>query len=258
MQFDVATLDNAGDYDGYVVSPNRLNGIVEEFLGRYAKLNNAYLSVSTLGSDLNSDFNEKAPVSRSEAQEAVTEAIRRLSGAGSLLTETGNAYALPYVDHVLNLPYDNSHFRVASTTVPFVQMVLHGYVEYGGEPMNLSENYTENLLKTIEVGGGLYYILNAAPSSVVKDTVLSSWYSTQDTVWMDSIREQYAAANTAYKQTAGACITRHTWLTADVAETLYDNGAAVCVNYGETAYTWRGKTVDAGGVLCAAQNGEGA
>ena len=42
---------------------------------------------------------------------------------------------------------------------PFYTMALHGLVDYTAESYNLSEDASETLLKSIENGAGLYFVL---------------------------------------------------------------------------------------------------
>ena len=64
-----------GEYDtiyAMIVSPDALDRLYDKFIKKYGKYDATGISVSTLGSDLNSNFDKDNPVSRDDAQGYVT------------------------------------------------------------------------------------------------------------------------------------------------------------------------------------------
>ena len=49
---------------------------------------------------------------------------------GSILADQANAYALPYADHIINVPLSSSKFDIFDAEIPFYQIVMHGVVPY--------------------------------------------------------------------------------------------------------------------------------
>lgn len=45
-----------------------------------------------------------------------------------ILADSANAYALPYVSHITNVPLSSSHFDVFDEDIPFYQLVMHGVI----------------------------------------------------------------------------------------------------------------------------------
>ena len=85
------------------------------------------ISVSTLGSDLNSDFNEDDPYNREESKEFVRDLLAKMKNDfGKVMVSGGNSFVLPYVDYILDVPLDSSQYLKSSNAIPFVGMVLHG------------------------------------------------------------------------------------------------------------------------------------
>ena len=69
------------------------------------------ISVGTLGSDLNSDFDEDEPYNREDAKSHTQEMLGQLtSNYGKVMLDSGNAYTLPYASVILNAPLDSSRF----------------------------------------------------------------------------------------------------------------------------------------------------
>ena len=98
----------------------------------YTKLNAKYqeyapvgISVSTLASSLNSDFDEDEPYNREDNKEFTVDLLKKISqDYESVMSDGGNAYALPYVDHLLNVPLDSSRFLKSSRAVPMTISVV--------------------------------------------------------------------------------------------------------------------------------------
>ena len=121
-----------------VVSTSTLDMLYTKFLKQYSKYDFEGISVSTLGSDLNSNFNVDDPVAREDSITNVKSLLAKMSTSYSVMSDKGNIYAVEYLDHILTAPIDSSHFNNASYSIPFFGMVLHGYVNYAGTPINYS------------------------------------------------------------------------------------------------------------------------
>ncbi len=156
-------------------------------LSKYQEDGSFGISVSTLGSDLNSSFDEDNPINREEAKGDVSRLLTSIKKTyGDIMTSGGNAFTLKYTEHLLNMPIDSSNYRQQSAAVPFMGMVLHGYVNYTGSAMNLAGDTDYNLLKSIESGASPYYLLsyNAANTMLLKqDPTLNKYYSIRYDIW---------------------------------------------------------------------------
>ncbi len=183
-----------------VLSTDSLDDLYTKFEKKYSKYDIDALSVSTLGSTLNSNFDEDNLINREAALGHVTGLLDRMAnGDGySLMTDVGNIYSVKYVDHILNATIDSSHFRYSSFTVPFYGMVLHGYVNYAGSPLNYSGSPDYDILRSIENGASLYYILCYENTNHLKeDELLSQYYGIDYANWHENILENYVTINEA-------------------------------------------------------------
>jgi hypothetical protein len=114
------------------------------------------------------------------------------------MTDIGNAYTYKYVDHILNATLDSSHLTTSSYPVPFLGMVLHGYKNYAGTPLNYTGSIDYNILKSIENGASLYYILCMQNTNYLKDDeILSKYYGVDYKTWFEDIAMNYAELNAA-------------------------------------------------------------
>ncbi len=163
--------------------------IIKEYYANFSKdflgFNPIGISASTLGSDLNSDFGDRVPTNREDAKKIVSNVLTQIrKDYSSVMTAGGNAYALAYTDHLLNAALDSSRFSSASRSVPFVGMVLHGYVNFAGSAINRAGNINYQVLKAIENGASIYFTLSYDNTNILKDLKdLSQYYSVNYEIW---------------------------------------------------------------------------
>lgn len=156
-----------------------------------------------------------------------------------------NAYTLPYADNVIEIPMSCSMLSFEKQEIPFLQIVLHGYVSYAGKPLNLADDYQMQYLKSVEYGADLAYTLNYASAEMVKNTNYSELYSTNYDHWVDRAVADYQAAAAVLDGCGTGTIEDHTMLAKDVFMTTYDNGVKVIVNYTTADYNYNGTVVAA-------------
>lgn len=134
----------------------------------------------------------------------------------NLMMDKGNIYALEYATHILNAPIDSSHHRYTSYTIPFTAFILHSYVNYTGEPINYSGSPAYDMLRAIESGAALYYIVCFQNTSYMKDDEkLSDYYGVDYQNWFDDIVENYIVINTELKDLQSYEIVDHKILIAE-------------------------------------------
>lgn len=221
--------------NSYVLSMSKLDLLLASFLADYNTYNIKGLSLSDLGTNINSDFQEKEEelIDRQEARDVIASAVSRIAEQKSLIIDKANTYALVHADHVLNVPLNSSGFVIADREIPFYQMVIHGYVNYAGEPINYTVDSQETLLKILEIGANPYFLWGYADSSIVKDTPFQYLLSTNYSTWLDFALEFYQEVNSVLKPLQGQTIVAHNQLDKDVYETVYENGTRIVVNYGD-------------------------
>lgn len=186
-------------YFDICISPSSIFSLVEKFSAKLSKYNPMGISVSTLASDLNSDFNEDNPQNREDAKDTMADTLAYLKNSyGSVMSEGGNVYTLRYLEHLLNAPIDSSKYNFESKTVPFWGIVLHGYQQYAGSVINEAGDGDYQLLKSIENGAYLYYLLSYQNTNLMKeDSYLSQYYSLRFDIWFNDVVEKYGTLNDA-------------------------------------------------------------
>ncbi len=210
-----ATQQKYENYYEMVISPAYFAEFYEKLTKNYKKYTNVMgISVSTLGSALNSDFDEDEPYNREDSKEFTVEAFKYFSDNYSeVMTNGGNAYTWKYVDHMLGVSLDSSRYNFASEAVPFIGVVLHGSIRFAGEPLNMEGDLKYAMLKAIENGASPYFILSYQNTQVLKeDEVLSKYYSIRYDIWKDDIYDTYSVLNDVLSDVQDKYIVGHSFL----------------------------------------------
>lgn len=175
------------------------------------------ISVGTLGTDLNSDFDEDDPANREDSKNSTMELMDKMSkDYDDIMTEGANAYVWKYVDYIVNVPLDSSRYIKSSASVPFIGVVLHGSVQYAGSPLNMDGNIGYSLLKAIENGASLYFVLCYENYEELKeDDTLSQYYSVRYDILKKDVVKYYTLLNDLTKDLQLSKIIGHQFLVGE-------------------------------------------
>ena len=199
------------------ISPSRYNKFYTKFLKNYEKYGLTGISIGSLGTALNSDFDEDDPYNREDGKDYTVQAFQDMKNAGySLMTEGSNAYTWKYVDHIINVDLDSSRYVKSSASVPFIGVVLHGYVQFAGTPFNEEGDTNYAILRALENGAGMYFILSYQNTAELKeDITLSQYYSVRYDIWKDDVVSYYNELNTLLKDVQDKEIIGHNFLVGE-------------------------------------------
>lgn len=219
----------------YVLSVRHLPGVVASFIRDYSTHGVSGISLRFMGAHVDSDFRGSGDqlVDRCQSLGIVEDQLERLERDLGLdiLLDGANDYALRYARHVINAPVGSSGHNIVNRTIPFYQMVVHGYIDYAGQPINHSESPGLSMLRTIETGASPYFQLGASDASKTKDTGFADFYSMDYSVWLQVAVGFYQKANEVLRDVRDERIVRHAELSDGVFETVYESGRSVAVNY---------------------------
>lgn len=230
----------------FVLGPSYINKYVQGYADSIQKLNVKGISFRDLSNELNSDFNPKRTTDRETAKSIVEDNLKKVKEKGfNIALNEANAYALSYADAIFNMPLENSNFSLEDRSVPFYPMVVHGYIQYSGEILNNTNNFKDNLLKTVENGAGLQYNWSYKDSSVLKLTEFNTYNSTYYKDWIDNAVKEYNQMKEQLGDIAGKRMLKHTVLRDNVIKVTYEGGKNVYVNYGNNDVTVEGVKVGA-------------
>ena len=228
-----------------VLTPYIMEKFYDGVWDDYEQYNVGSISVCTLGSDLNSDFNDEAPLTREDSKVLVRRLLAKIREQNDrVLLSGGNAYALEYATDLIDVPLDDSGYRYSDGSIPFTGMVLHGYKEFAGSPLNLAGDYQYSLLKSIENGASPYFVVAYTNTSELKGysySTVSQYYAIRYEIWKDYIIPAYNLLNDALKSVRTATIESHEFLdhANKVVRVTYSNGEVFYLNYLTEEYEYR-------------------
>lgn len=230
----------------YMASPAYMTELIGGFTARAGKLGVKNIAFRTIGAKLAGDYNEKRPVSREASMNIQREKLAELKQSGTgLLVNTGYAYVAPYADFITDMALGSQGFGVTDVSVPFYQIALHGLVPYAGRAINLAEDYTKNLLETIECGAGLYFSFMAGETAVLQETKFRQFYANEYDKWVHDADMLYQKFARDFSGLFSQYIENHEILAPKVTVTEYEDGTKVVVNAGGTFWDYNGLRIEA-------------
>ena len=241
--------DNTGDAVPYFASPKRyandISGYLTDASGQLGV--KPAVSYGTAGRYLGGDYTSHTAVSRTDALHALEAALETArSATAGMSFDTGNAYVLPYADDLYDLPLTSSRFDAETAAVPFYPMVIHGLLPYCGSALNLSYDRNEQLLRSVEYGAALSYILISREDGLLTGTALGrTAYSLNSGDNLAEFVTLWQRLGAFQQHVAGQTMTDHTALSGSVFCTTYADGSRAYVNYSDDDYTAAGLTVKA-------------
>lgn len=195
----------------------------------------------SVGGELYSDYSKKSFSSRTESMETVSKA---LESKENVALYNPNNYCWQYTDDYFDIPVNNSQYQYETDTVPFLQMVLKGSIDYYSTFINQSYCSQSTVLKLVEYGVYPSFITMAADNYSLSDTAMSDYFSLCFEDWEENIISVYNQLNEALTAVEGAYITEHKALSEGVVRVTYSNGTVIYINYLSENATVDGVTVE--------------
>lgn len=234
----------------YLVSPKFLVRYVDKFAAKIDRYDIGGISLRDLGDELHSDKRRTNVINREDALDVVLGQFGVLAETGkNIMVNAGNDYTFAYADDIINAPLTANDYYIVDETVPFYQMLIHGYIDYSGSVINLGDTFdrTEIVLQLIETGAAPHFVFSWEDSSKIKNTGLNRFYSTTYDSWKEEAVAIYTEVNEVLKHVTGASIVNHEIMDNGVRVVTYSNGVTIYVNTGNKAQTVDGVSVPANG-----------
>ena len=203
------------------------------------------ITFSDFGRSLNSNFDVKRSFSRSDAAAMQQEQMVKLREKGAnMMIRGGNVFAAVHADFILDFPMESLGFNIIDESVPFYPMVFKGLIPYTGEPLNLTRDYTHAILKTVENGAGLQFLLMHATGENIQDTNYTRFFGSDFARWRQRAFDLYHRVNSELGHTVNMYMIDHQRLDLLVTKTVYEDGTKVLVNYGQEPFEYEGVVVE--------------
>lgn len=253
----------SGGLSSFLVSPSAYDTLlagfsaaVEDVAGETSLIG---LSCGDMGRLLSGDYHPDVDMDRVMSRQATDKALATLRDRGFALTVDGtNGYILSHTDLLYNAPLTSTAYDIQHQVVPFVPMVLHGYVEYAGAPLNLTEDMHLAWLQTLAYGAAPYYRLMTASDEVLGETSLDrQYYNLSSKALLETVVDRYNEAASYLDAVRCATITGYSWLQKNVSMTTFDNGISILVNYGNDVFMYDSTAVPPLGYMVLGMEGGG-
>lgn len=263
IDYDLVTgIDAEANFKYYLTSPvyfeSLTNNFIDSFNEKTGKTSDYGYSRSDYGSKLWSDFNENRQIDRCASSMLAGNAIKNAKKCfSSIMSDGSNLYALKDSNVILNMPLGSSNSNCESYQIPFYQMVIHGYKNYSGSAINISQNSRIAFLQSIESGANLYFSVYTNKDVSLKESKIG--YFTYPTYFGD-LTETIVDYNLQFRKLFdnlyNQTITSHLCVTDKLRITVYENGTEIAVNYDDEDTVYNGKTIPRYGYSLISKGGE--
>ena len=148
-----------------------------------------------------------------------------------VVINAGNDYALPYVDLVTNMDLSGSDYSILDHNVPFLELAIHGYVNYTGESLNICGDQQDEILYSAAYGAGLSFTFMKESAFTLQDTLYTHYYGCDYDKWKDEMIKIYNRFNKELGHVYNQKMVNHEILRNGVTCTTYEDGTQVYVNF---------------------------
>jgi hypothetical protein len=230
----------------YLARPVVSMNMIDRFAKESESLGMKNIAFRSMGSRLGGDYNEKRRVSREASIKMRQEKFGQLSNSGAkIMVSAGYEFSVPWADFIIDMAVDSQGFSITDAAVPFYQIALSGLVPYTGRAINLAEDYTKNLLKSVEGGAGLYFSFMEEETVELQETKFRQFYANEYGKWVNDADALYKRFSADFAGLYGQAIDNHLILAPEVTVTVYGNGTRVVVNRSDSPFNYNGRILEA-------------
>ena len=228
-----------------LLSPYYYSDVFGDIAENYYNAGISGVSVGNLTSSLYGDYG-KREISRADAKKLAVESYKLLTDKleNGILADTANAYAIPYADHIMNVPLTSSRFDIFNEDIPFYQMVLHGLVPYSSTAINGTSDHNRLLLTAAATGSYLNYDMLYEDASELKDTEFDIYFYANYDNHILSAAAEYRLLKPLYEKIAEDSITGYEIDNSGNITVTYSGGTVVKADFSENTIAFDDQTID--------------
>ena len=230
----------------YVARPETMMSMIDNFVDKSANFGLKNVAFRNIGMRLAGNYNERHHVSREASMKMRQEKLSQLRSSNTgIMLLAGHAYTAPYADFIVDMALNCNDFGITDVTIPFYPMVLHGLVPFTGKAINLAEDYTDNLLKIIESGAGLYFSFTTEETDILQETKFRQFYANVYHKWIGDADKLYKQFSSDFGHLYNQLIVNHEIISHGVSATTYEDGTVVVVNISSVPIQYNGRFIGA-------------
>ncbi|UOE96815.1 DUF5696 domain-containing protein [Fervidobacterium islandicum] len=233
-------------YKSYYVRIDLASEYLSMRVSKLLKLGFKNFAVREYANKLYGNLKMNAEIHRFKAKKLVEKTLSDISSiTDNLILFEPNDYTWKYADTIGSAPMNSSQYLFETDTVPFLQIVLSGRINYFTPYMNNGFFSKMDVLKSIDYGAYPSFLITWLDNASLKDTPLWDYPSTRYEDWKEKIAEIYKTINSVLKYVKGSKIVDRIVLKPGVVKVVYDNGYEIYVNYTKEIYKDGSVTVPA-------------
>ena len=205
--------------------------LVNNFVNEASQIGVNNIAFRSMASSLAGDFHETRHVTREESMHMRADLLRDLRDRGTgIWLHYGFSYGMPFADIITSMPVTDQVFGVTDTVVPFYQIALHGLVHFAGSPVNLAEDYSYHLLRSMESGSSLFFSFMNVPTADLEVTRYRRYFANEFGRWSDIANMLYQNRANQVGHLYNQLIVDHQLLATGVSVSIFEDGTRVYVN----------------------------
>ncbi len=248
--------------DFYYMSPLYYNyNMLSKDIGGLKDLGFRNVDLQQLGNLLYTDYNKENALLRQQALEYYRKWMTKYKEKfDSVSIYYGYEYAASLADNILDIPTESSKLFIVDESVPVLEIVYHGLVDYYSNAVNRSSDYTQSILRSIEYGAFLTFEVTNETTEELRYTRYNSLFKAKYDDLYATIVKGYNIANKALAPVANCDIVDHCCVDGEregsVYCTTYSNGTKIYVNYSDTSKETPDGQVPAFGIGICSSDGK--
>lgn len=231
--YDTVTRD-AENSRFYLLSRNKLNSALEMLGDRAKQMKLSGISLSSLSSNVYSDYSETETAIAGRMIEDVKKSFEKLSKKNfQTLSSSANDYAAIASYRVTDVPLYSSAYDASASDVPFYQLVFKGYRSMNSIALNLCSDERNAVLRCVESGIAPSFTFTAEYDNELITSNHSFIFGTDFGGTSEAAINTVNSLSDYLKSVESAKISDYSVLENGVRITNFDNGLYVATNFSE-------------------------
>lgn len=215
------------DHDRYLLKHSKVVSLYNRTVAHLDDYAIDGLAITSLGNTLYADYGSSVSI-----EEAVIQFNDMLLDS-TLKTALYDAYSYLWgsMDAYMDMPLYSSQYLSFTDTVPFIPLVLKGYMDLYGSNANFYDYARDQLLRSIDFGVNISFVVTEDSSKRLQDTALRHIYTSAFDDLKPSIETYYAFVNGALRFVSGQSMESREVLNTGVVKVVYEDDTTIYINY---------------------------
>lgn len=217
----------------YYVTPVKTSALLQEDSKKFADYGITHLAMDGISNKLFSTY-DNGYLSRYQSYLNYQEGLNTVTQSMGFYQP--NAYNFKYMDSYYDMPLYHSQLTFYDDTIPFLPIVLNGFVDYYSPMMNFFSDGHLQRLMMLDYGIYPSYLVTNEDSNFLKFSKARNYFSTKYTTWSSSIIEDFKYLQKPLDLVANANISDRIVLQEGIVQVFYSNGISFIINYTLSPY----------------------